>query len=62
MTDAKQRGLIGGGCSELNLQEHRHDRVEIGRSKLMMNRGPVRTTAEQRVHNFNVRSSLELGK
>lgn len=61
MTDVKQRGLIGSEANELNIQEHRHDRVEAGRSRLM-NKEPVRTTAEQRVRSFNVRSSLELGK
>ncbi len=62
MTDVKQRGPIGSGCSELNLQEHRHDRVEAGRSRLMMNREPAKPTAEQKVRSFNVRNSLELGK
>lgn len=62
MTEVKQRGFAGGECSELNLQEHRHDRVEAGRSKLMMNREPVKVTVEQKVRSFNVRNSLELGK
>ena len=61
MTDEKQRGSMVSGATELNLQEHRHDRVEAGRSKLM-NRSPIKTTAEQRVRSFNVRNSLELGK
>ncbi len=62
MTDVKQRGLIGSDCSELNLQQHRHDRVEAGRSRLMMSRETVKPTAEQKVRSFNVRNSLELGK
>ncbi len=61
MTDVKQRGSIGSDCSELNLRQHRHDRVEAGRSKLM-HKEPVKVTAEQRVRSFNVRNSMELGK
>lgn len=59
MTDVKQRGPIGSGTTELNL--HRHSHVDVSRGK-PANRETVRSTVEQRVHSFNVRNTMELGK
>lgn len=60
MTDEKQRGYVGADCNELSFQQHRHDRVDAGRTKLMTKEA-VRTDAEQKVKSFTVRKSIEVG-